>query len=56
MCSFANLLSRLTFLNEAAPSPMERLMPGFQKQARELAASKLIAGLPKPNPLALYVG
>jgi len=40
MCSFANLLSRLTFLNEAAPSPMERLMPGFQKQARELAASK----------------
>jgi len=39
MSSFANLLSRLTYLNEAAPSPMERILPGFQKQARSLAAS-----------------
>lgn len=40
MSLFANLLSRLTFLNEAGPSPMERILPGFQKQARGLAASK----------------
>jgi len=40
MSSFTNLLSRLTFLNEAAPSPMERILPGFQKQARGLAAAK----------------
>lgn len=40
MSSFTNLLSRLTFINEAAVSPMERIMPGFQKQARSLAASK----------------
>lgn len=40
MSSFTNLLSRLTFLTEGVPSPMERIMPGFQKQARGLAASK----------------
>lgn len=40
MSSFTNLLSRLTFLTEGVPSPMERIMPGFQKQARGLAAAK----------------
>jgi len=40
MSSFNNLLSRLTFLSEAAISPMERILPGFQTQARGIAASK----------------
>ena len=40
MSSFDNLLSRLTILSEGVPSPMERIMPGFQKQARSLATAK----------------
>ena len=40
MSTFNNLLSRLTFLNEAAVSPMDRILPGFQSQARGIAASK----------------
>lgn len=40
MSSFTKLLSRLTSLNEAKSSPMERIMPGFQTQARALAKSR----------------
>ena len=40
MSSFSNLLSRLSFINEAAPSPMERILPGFMNQARGLAAAR----------------
>lgn len=40
MHSFTNLLSRMTSLNEAKDSPMDRLLPGFQQKARELAKSK----------------
>lgn len=40
MSSFTKLLSRLTSLNEAKTSPMEKIMPGFQSQARALAKSK----------------
>lgn len=40
MHSFTNLLSRLTSLNEAKDSPMDRIIPGFQSQARALAKSK----------------
>jgi hypothetical protein len=40
MSSFTKLLSRLTSLNEAKDSPMDRIMPGFQSQARSLAKSK----------------
>jgi len=40
MSSFTKLLSRLTSLNEAKESPMDRIMPGFQNQARSLAKSR----------------
>jgi hypothetical protein len=40
MSSFTKLLSRLTSLNEAKDSPMDRIMPGFQGQARSLAKSR----------------
>ena len=40
MSSFTKLLSRLTSLNEAKDSPMDRIMPGFQNQARSLAKSR----------------
>ena len=40
MSSFTKLLSRLTSLNEAKDSPMDRLLPGFQSKARELAKSR----------------
>jgi hypothetical protein len=40
MHSFINLLSRLDTLTEAKDSPMERILPGFQSQARALAKSK----------------
>jgi hypothetical protein len=40
MSSFTKLLSRLTSLNEAKDSPMDRIMPGFQSQARSLAKSR----------------
>ena len=40
MSSFTKLLSRLTSLNEAKDSPMDRIMPGFQQKARELAKSR----------------
>jgi hypothetical protein len=40
MSSFTKLLSRLTSLNEAKDSPMDRIMPGFQGQARALAKSR----------------
>jgi hypothetical protein len=40
MSSFTKLLSRLTSLNEAKTSPMEKIMPGFQSQARALAKSR----------------
>lgn len=40
MSSFTKLLSRLTCLNEAKDSPMDRIMPGFQNQARSLAKSR----------------
>ena len=53
MSLFANLLSRLTFLNEAAPSPMERILPGFTKQARSLAATKGASSGTRENRLAM---
>lgn len=40
MSSFTKLLSRLTSLTEAKTSPMEKIMPGFQSQARALAKSR----------------
>lgn len=40
MSSFNNLLKRMSYLTEARDSPMERILPGFQTQARAYAASK----------------
>lgn len=40
MSSFTNLLSRLNVLSEAKISPMDKILPGFQTQARSLASSK----------------
>jgi hypothetical protein len=40
MSSFTKLLSRLSSLHEAKDSPMDRIMPGFQNQARSLAKSR----------------
>lgn len=40
MSSFTNLLYRLDNLTEAKISPMDKILPGFQTQARALAASK----------------
>lgn len=40
MSSFTDLLSRLDYLSEAKISPMDKILPGFQTQARTLAKSK----------------
>ena len=53
MSSFSNLLSRLSFLNEVAPSPMERILPGFTKQARGLAAARGASSGTRENRLAM---
>jgi hypothetical protein len=52
MSSFTNLLSRLSFLNEAV-SPLDTLIPGFQKQARGLAAAKGASASTREGKLAL---
>jgi len=52
MSSFTNLLSRLTNLTEAT-SPMDRLIPGFQTQARGLAASKGASSSTREGRLAM---
>ena len=53
MSSFTNLLSRLTFLNEAAVSPMDRILPGFQSQARGIAKSKGASSSTREGRLAM---
>ena len=53
MSSFTNLLSRLTFLNEAAVSPMDRILPGFQSQARGIATSKGASSSTREGRLAM---
>lgn len=53
MSSFNNLLSRLTFLNEAAVSPMDRILPGFQTQARGIATSKGASSSTREGRLAM---
>jgi hypothetical protein len=40
MSSFTNLLSRLDVISEAKVSPMDKILPGFQSQARLLAKDK----------------
>jgi len=40
MSSFSKLLSRLTVISEAKVSPMDKILPGFQSQARLLAKDK----------------
>jgi hypothetical protein len=40
MSSFSNLLYRLNVLSEAKISPMDKILPGFQTQARSLAKGK----------------
>ena len=40
MSSFTNLLYRLENLTEAKTSPMDKILPGFQTQARALATSR----------------
>lgn len=52
MSSFTNLLSRLTNLSEAT-SPMDRLIPGFQTQARGLAASRGASSSTREGRLAM---
>ena len=52
MSSFTNLLSRLSFINEAV-SPLDTLIPGFQKQARGLAAAKGASASTREGKLAL---
>jgi len=51
MSSFTNLLSRLSFINEAA-SPIDTLIPGFQKHARGLAAAKGASASTREGKLA----
>ena len=51
MSSFTNLLSRLSFITEAA-SPLDTLIPGFQKQARGLAAAKGASASTREGKLA----
>ena len=53
MSTFNNLLSRLTFLNEAAVSPMDRILPGFQSQARGIATSKGASSSTREGRLAM---
>ena len=52
MSSFTNLLSRLTNLSEAT-SPMDRLIPGFQTQARGLATSRGASSSTREGRLAM---
>jgi hypothetical protein len=51
MSSFTNLLSRLSFITEAA-SPLDTLVPGFQKQARGLATAKGASASTREGKLA----
>lgn len=53
MSSFNNLLKRMSYLTEARDSPMERILPGFQTQARSLAASKGAASGTREGRLAM---
>lgn len=53
MSSFNTLCSRLSFITEASDSPMDRILPGFQTQARSLAGTHGAAAKTREGRLAM---